>query len=55
MNSYDYRIYGVDGIDQLGYSGQWQHGDFVIHFPALHNPTRIQLMNQYIPNIVDSK
>jgi glycosyltransferase involved in cell wall biosynthesis len=54
MNSYDYRIYGVDGIDQLGQSGQWQHGDFVIHFPALPNPARIQLMNQYIPQIVDT-
>lgn len=55
MNSYDYRIYGVDGIDQLGQSGQWQPGDFVIHFPALPNNARIELMKQYIPNIVDTR
>jgi len=47
MNSYDYKIYNVAGIDLLGESGQWHPGDFVIHFPALPNPTRIQLMNQY--------
>ena len=55
MNSYDYRIYGVDGIDQLGQSGQWHPGDFVIHFPALPNPSRIQLMQQYQQHIVDTK
>jgi len=51
MNSYDYNIYQVEGIDQLGESGQWQPGDFVIHFPALPNPTRIQLMNHYIQQL----
>lgn len=55
MNSYDYKIYQVDGIDQLGQSGQWHPGDFVIHFPALPNAARIQLMNQYIPQIVDTR
>jgi hypothetical protein len=55
MNSYDYKIYGVDGIDQCGESGQWYPGDFVIHFPALPNTTRIQLMNQYTQLIQDTK
>lgn len=55
MNSYDYKIYQVDGIDQLGTSGQWEPGDFVIHFPALNNQLRIQLMNQYQKLIVDTK
>lgn len=55
MNSYDYKLYGVEGIDQLGQSGQWHPGDFVLHFPALPNSARIQLMKQYIPQIVDTK
>jgi glycosyltransferase involved in cell wall biosynthesis len=55
MNSYDYRIYGVDGIDQLGQSGRWHPGDFVIHFPALPNPARIQLMQHYQQYIVETK
>jgi len=55
MNSYDYKIYGVEGIDQCGESGQWHEGDFVIHFPALPNTARIQLMKQYTPLIQDTK
>ena len=50
MNSYDYRIYGVPGIDLLGESGQYQDGDFVFHWPAIPNATRIQLSKQLSPH-----
>jgi len=46
MNSYEYQIYGVDPHDQLDTSGQWQPGDFVLHMPAIPNPTRLQIINQ---------
>lgn len=50
MNSYDYRIYGVPGIDLLGELGQYQDGDFVFHWPAIPNATRIQLSKQLSPH-----
>jgi len=31
LNSYDYKMYNVEGIDLLGLDGQWYPGDFVIH------------------------
>ena len=46
MNSYNYDIYGVDPTDLLGTNGQWQEGDFVLHMPAIPNPSRIQLIKQ---------
>jgi galactosyl transferase GMA12/MNN10 family len=55
MNSYDYNIYQVDSEDLLGYSGQWQPGDFVIHWPGLNNQIRVQLAQQYQKQIQDSK
>jgi hypothetical protein len=44
MNSYDYQIYRVDPTDQLGYSGQWEPTDFVLHMPGLNNDTRIKII-----------
>lgn len=55
INSYDYKIYQVDGEDLLGYSGQWQPGDFVIHWPGLNNEIRVQLAKQYQQQIQDTK
>ena len=47
MNSYDYRIYGVaDPKDMEGNNGQWQPGDWVVHWPGLSNQLRIQLAEQ---------
>jgi galactosyl transferase GMA12/MNN10 family len=46
MNSYNYDIYGVDPTDLLGTNGQWQEGDFVLHMPAIPNPSRIQIIKQ---------
>ena len=50
MNSYDYKMYGVPGIDLTWQSGQWEPGDFVLHVPALPNPTRIAISKQLSPH-----
>ena len=55
LNSYDYRMYNVEGIDLLGKTGQWEQGDFVIHWPGLPNETRVQLAQQYKQFIQDTK
>ena len=46
LNSYDYKMYNVEGIDLLGQDGQWYEGDFVIHWPGLSNNVRITLAHQ---------
>lgn len=55
LNSYDYRMYNVEGIDLLGQDGQWYPGDFVIHWPGLPNETRVQLAQQYQQHIQDTR
>ena len=52
MNSYDYKMYQVNGIDMLGNDGQWQQGDWVIHWPGLNNLLRLQLAARYQQAIV---
>jgi hypothetical protein len=45
MNSYNYDLYvaraGRNGVDILGNSGQWQPGDFLIHWAGLPLEVRI--------------
>lgn len=55
INSYDYNMYGVDGIDLLGYDGQWTEDHFVIHWPGLQNDLRINLARQYKQYIKDTR
>jgi hypothetical protein len=55
LNSYDYKMYGVDATDLLGYSGQWTPDDFVIHWPGLQNNLRIKLAIQYQQTIKDTR
>jgi len=55
LNSYDYKVYGVEGVDLLGQDGQWYPGDFVIHWPGLPNETRIELAKHYQQYIQDTK
>lgn len=54
LNSYDYKMYGVEGIDLLDQDGQWYPGDFVIHWPGLPNETRIELAKHYQQYIQES-
>jgi len=51
MNSYEYKIYGVDPTDMLDTSGQWEQGDFVLHMPAISNKMRLQLISQITQGI----
>jgi len=51
LNSYDYRMYNVEGIDLLGQDGQWYEGDFVVHWPGLPNEMRVKLAQQFQPLI----
>lgn len=55
LNSYDYKLYNIEGIDLLGQDGQWYPGDFVIHWPGLPNSTRIQLARQCQQFIQDTR
>jgi hypothetical protein len=54
LNSYDYRMYNVEGIDLLGQDGQWYESDFVIHWPGLPNETRVKLAQQFQQFIQDT-
>lgn len=55
LNSYDYKMYNVEGTDLLGQDGQWYPGDFVIHWPGLPNESRIQLAKQCQQFIQDTR
>lgn len=55
LNSYDYKMYGVEGVDLLDQDGQWYPGDFVIHWPGLPNETRVQLAKHYTQYIQDTR
>jgi hypothetical protein len=55
LNSYDYRMYNVEGIDLLGQDGQWAPGDFVVHWPGLKNDIRIKLAREYQKYIINTK
>lgn len=55
LNSYDYKMYGVDGIDLLGQDGQWYPGDFVIHWPGLQNEVRVKLAQHYQQFVQNTK
>lgn len=58
LNSYDYRrFYHLgnqyrDGTDCYGNRGQWQPGDFLIHWPAATLEERLVFLAEYTPQIV---
>ena len=66
MNSYDYSLYlsqepwNVYGVqpesipnqDQLGYYGNWDIGDFLLHWPGIRNDKRIELAKHYTTQII---
>lgn len=53
LNAYDYKTLAflggkyAEATDQLGTSGQWMPGDFVIHFPGLPFERRLELARHY--------
>lgn len=53
INAYDYKLYPeCQPVDKLGESGQWEPGDFLIHWPGTALGRRIQLAQHYSTVIV---
>lgn len=63
INSYDYSIYPdsnfLDALDKFrnrqdyyGNYGQWESGDFLIHWPGTNLDQRLNLTKRYIPLII---
>ena len=54
MNAYNYSIYReyLDHRDKTGVNGNWSYGDWLIHWPALSIPQRIELFHAYMPLVV---
>lgn len=56
LNSYDYawyREWGVNtNLDFIGKSGQWEPGDFVIHWAGMGHEVRLEKANAMLPQIV---
>jgi len=54
MNSYEPEIYDYCDarFDILGNSGAWESGDWIVHWPGTHKPTRIQRANAHLPLIL---
>ena len=56
FNSYDYTTlprYGPNPKDALGIEGQWQKGDFIIHFADKKLHERIELVKVYLEKVVE--
>ena len=48
MNSFHYRLYHYTDLrDKLGVHGDWEQGDWLIHWPATPLDFRIQLFNHF--------
>jgi hypothetical protein len=57
LNAYNYDLYPgliphIYKKDLLGNDGQWQPGDFLIHWPAVPNDQRITMAQQMLTQVV---
>jgi hypothetical protein len=53
LNAYNYQLYpGCDPHDLLGNEGDWQPGDWLIHWPGTGLDHRIQLAHQYMAQVI---
>lgn len=58
INSYQYDLYYPygeiykDHVDCFGHRGNWERGDFVVHWPGTTLEKRLELVPQYEPKIV---
>ena len=58
MNSYEYRMYKVmpwlyeKTTDVNGDRGQWETGDWLVHWPGTQPRERMQLVEEYKQKIV---
>jgi hypothetical protein len=53
MNSYEPEIYDYCDarFDILGNSGAWEPGDWIVHWPGTHKPTRLSRATTHLPLI----
>jgi hypothetical protein len=53
MNSYEPEIYDYCDarLDILGNSGAWEPGDWIVHWPGTHKPTRIERATFHLNNL----
>jgi hypothetical protein len=53
MNSYQPEAYDYADVskDLFGNSGAWEKGDWIVHWPGLHKPVRMQLAQQMLEQI----
>jgi hypothetical protein len=57
FNSYDYDFYHMDhgnthDWDLFGKKGNWQSGDFVIHYPGIKYDQRIELIKNILTKVI---
>jgi hypothetical protein len=53
LNAYNYQLYpGCDPHDLLGNEGDWQPGDWLIHWPGTGLDQRIQLAHHYMAQVI---
>jgi hypothetical protein len=53
MNSYNYQLYNyTDHRDPAGWNGNWQVGDWLVHWPATTLEYRLQLAEFYKQYII---
>ena len=54
MNGYNYNFYHyTEHKDSFGYNGNWNFGDWLIHWPAINLENRINLYHQYKVYIIE--
>jgi hypothetical protein len=55
FNSYMYGLYpGISDIDMLHTKGEWEQGDWVVHWPGIGNQQRAMLAQDIWSKIVDT-
>lgn len=58
MNSYEYKMYEVppwnykDAVDVNGHRGQWEPGDWLVHWPGTQPNERLELVKIYKDRII---
>lgn len=58
MNSYEYKMYEVapwnykDALDVNGHRGQWEPGDWLVHWPGTQPQERLKLVEIYKDRII---
>jgi hypothetical protein len=56
LNSYNYDLYPIEPHiykkDLMGNSGQWESGDFLIHWPAIPNAQRIPMAQEMLTKVI---